>query len=254
MSWDRFELKREAYFLSPGRSIDYCTGIMASRRVTLLTNNMKLESGHFLSLPKIKDFLLEQPTEMTQQERRQWARDKTSDLGDALESDLVAVCTTIKKDLVRKLLLKDGKSVAKLDSWTNAKLQELLDKPDVWFECTSCKGGKTSFSWLDIATHPCSANEKGEHRYGDRRVGFPDTACIPVGWQSDVVELASDFKGLYTVLESAARAKHEESGLSTANHPFRFPSRILPLHLITAGSSSAAWVNAGPVTWPYPTL
>lgn len=185
---------------------------------------MKLDSAHFLSLPKIKDFLLEQPSEMTLQERRQWARDKTSDLGDALESDLVAVCNTIKKDLVRKLLLKDGKSVAKLDSWSNAKLHEMLDKPDVWFECTSCKTARNTFSWLDIAAHACTANEKGERNYGNRRIGYPDAACIPVGWKSDSVEFAGSFKGLYNVLEAAARAKQEESGLSTATNPFRFPS------------------------------
>lgn len=196
---------------------------MDTRRVSGLTNNMKLHNGHYLSLPKIQVFLLDQPSDLSKEARRIWATAKILEVGVGLESDLVAVCDKVKKDLVRKLLLQDGKSTAKLDSWNNAKLQELLDKPDVWFSCTICNSYKNPYTWSNVPAHPCTANEKGQETYAERTLGCT-TACIPVGWQSDVIELADGFKGLHTLLETLSRAKQTEQGLSIADHPFRFPS------------------------------
>lgn len=198
---------------------------MLARRVANATSNMKLDQGHLLSLPKVKEYLLEQPADMTITERRVWISTKVAEAEEVIESDLIALCHTIKKDLVRKLLLKDGKSVAKLDSFTSAKLQELLDKPEVYFTCTqTCNAAKKTYNWIEIANHACTANSMGEKNYGDRRKGLALTACIPVGWQPDVIELAEGFKGLYTVVEAVARAKHLASGVSLASNPFSFPS------------------------------
>lgn len=184
---------------------------------------MRLENGHYLSLPRVKAILLNQPEDMADSERPQWTRNQLLEMADDLESDLVALCHTIKKDLVRKVLLRDGKSVAKLDSWDNAKLQEILDKPDVWFNCTECKE-HSSTPWNGVALHACTANAKGEKHYGNRAKGWPDKACIPIGWQPDTVELADGFKGLHTLIETLARAKHDENGVLHMESTFRFPS------------------------------
>lgn len=220
-------LNRQWYlhiFFAP---LERCDTVMSGRRVMSLTNDMDLDIGHYLSLPKIKAILMEQPEDMAESERTHWVRDRMSDLGSDLETDLVALCHTIKKDLVRKVLLKEGKSVAQLDSWDNAKLQEVLDKPDIWFRCISCKYDphpEVSPGRM-IPGHACTANQKGEKRYGDRAKYFPDSACIPVGWQSDSVELADGFKGLHSFLEGLARAKHNENTPSAlAEATFRFPS------------------------------
>ncbi|KAK9894020.1 hypothetical protein P389DRAFT_174019 [Cystobasidium minutum MCA 4210] len=192
---------------------------------TLLASASRLQyhESLYFTLPTVKQFLLNAPDDLDNVERRTWIRTRFTEERAAIISDLTALRTRIQKDLVRKWLLAEDKSVASLDEWSNAKMQEILDRPEVYFICTSCDAQHIA-TWTQIAAHACISNDKGERYYRNRERGIQDSTCIPCGWQSDRIELAGGFKGLHDLLETIARAKHTESVVSATRNPFVFPS------------------------------
>lgn len=184
---------------------------------------LRYHESLFLTLPTVKQIILSAPHNLDSFARRTWLRTRLTEERAPIVQDVGSLRSKIMKDLVRKWLLAEGRSVATLEDWSDAKLQEMLSKPEVYFTCTACDA-KHITNGANIAAHPCTANDLGEKSYRNREWGIKDSACIPSGWQSERVELAEGFKGLYDLLESSARAKHTETVDSISRNPFRFPS------------------------------
>lgn len=189
------------------------------------TSRLELHSSLYLTLPHVKEILLNQPSDSTDQERRIWIRNRIQDNRQDIISDILTLQTKIKKDLARKVLLKDGKSVALVDDWDDAQLHEQLDRPEVYFRCTNCQPD-TTYPFSDVVTHACASNDKGEKAFRNRYSGIPDSMCIPTEWQPDRIEVADGFKGVHDALQSIARTQHtgKFTGAAAARNPFKFPS------------------------------